>query len=230
MLTQADVAKALPANLKSSATQSLTDLVNNIVADPIVAEEVRNNFISYAGVLKEGKFKTEDYLNAVIYVSYKLMNKTNMDAYCLTFPQRYQTFKANGTSDKDIASYVSAYHKGKLVNLIMEQCLTPTWVLNQDVFQRAINVQLGIMTDTEVSAKVRSDAANSLLTHLKKPEGKDFQVKLEVNESSGMTEMREAMQKMAEQQREMLANGYGIKNITNQAIIEAEPIYDGSKT
>lgn len=230
MLTQADVVKALPANLKSSATQSLTDLVNNIVTDPIVAEDVRNNFISYAGVLKEGKFKTEDYLNAVVYVSYKLMNKTNMDAYCLTFPQRYQSFKANGTSDKDIASYVSAYHKGKLVNLIMEQCLTPTWVLNQDVFQRAINVQLGIMTDVEVSPKVRSDAANSLLTHLKKPEGKDFQLKLEVSESSGMTEMREAMQKMAEQQREMLANGVGIKNITNQAIIEAEPIYDGNKT
>ena len=230
MLTQADLVKALPANLKSSATQSLTDLVNNIVTDPIVAEDVRNNFISYAGVLKEGKFKTEDYLNAVVYVSYKLMNKTNMDAYCLTFPQRYQSFKANGTSDKDIASYVSAYHKGKLVNLIMEQCLTPTWVLNQDVFQRAINVQLGIMTDVEVSPKVRSDAANSLLTHLKKPEGKDFQLKLEVSESSGMTEMREAMQKMAEQQREMLANGVGIKNITNQAIIEAEPIYDGNKT
>ena len=229
MLTQQDVARALPANLKSAATQALTDHINNVVSDPIIAEQVRHNFVSYAFILKEGRFKTEEYLNAVMYVSYKLMGKNNQEAYFLTFPQRHANFLANQTSAKDISSYVSAYHRGKLVNLIMEQVLTPTWVLNQEIFQRAINVQADIMLDPDVSAKVRSDAANSLMTHLKKPEGKDFQISLEVNESSGMTEMREAMAEMAKQQQELLASGAGIKNITHARIIPGEVIENGTK-
>lgn len=223
MLTQQDVARALPASLKVAATQALTDHINNIVSDPVVAEQVRHNFISYAHVLKEGKFKTEEYLNAVVYVGYKLMGKTNHDAYALTFPQRYQNFVAKGTSSKDIASYVSMYHRGKLVNLILEQSLVPTWVLNQELFQKAVNTQAEIMLDPDVSPKVRSDAANSLMTHLKKPETKEFQVSLQVEESSGMTEMREAITKMASIQRELIEGGAGIKTITHARIIEQEP-------
>jgi len=207
MLTKEDVQNALPANLKSAATQALADHINNICNDPIVAEEVRNNFISYAYVLKEGKFKTEDYLSAVMYVSHKLMGMTNQDAYFKTFPNRHANFMANGTSSKDISSYVSAYHKGKLVNLIMEQVLTPTWVLNQELFQKAVNTQAEIMLDPDVSAKVRSDAANSLMTHLKKPETKAAEIKIDLNESSGMNEMREALTNMAKLQQDMLANG-----------------------
>jgi hypothetical protein len=120
-LTRDEIERALPANLKSAATEQLTDLVNNIVNDPIVADQVRENFISYAAVMKDGKFKTEDYLHAVVYVSYKLMGYSNRESYERTFPQRMAKLIANGTAAKDIAAYVSAYHKGKLVNLIMEQ-------------------------------------------------------------------------------------------------------------
>ena len=78
MLTQQEVVKALPANLKSCVTQSLVDNINNISADPLIAEQIRNNYISYTAVLKDGKFKTEDYLSAVAYVSFKLMGYTNL--------------------------------------------------------------------------------------------------------------------------------------------------------
>ena len=67
MLTREMVEKSLPANLKSAATQQLTDQINNIVSDPLIAQQVRDNFISYSSVLKDGKFKTEDYLHAVAY-------------------------------------------------------------------------------------------------------------------------------------------------------------------
>jgi len=221
MLTQNQIEKALPANLKSAATQQLTDMVNNITSDPIIAEQVRDNFISYASVLKDGKFKTEDYLNAVTYVSYKLMGMTNQDAYIKTFPQRYQTLLAKGTNTKDIAAYVSAYNKGKLVNLILEQCLVPSWVLNQDLYQKAINVQADLMLNAN-SEKVRTDAANSLLTHLKKPEGKDFQISIDVNENSGMTELKNALTQLAQSQREAIENGTSPKEIAASRLIEGE--------
>lgn len=204
--TVEDVKKAVPSHIRSNISQSLVDTLNNIANDPIIAEDIRNNFISYSAVLKEGKFKVEDYLNAVAYVSYKLMNNTNEEAYAKTFPQRYSALIAKGTAKKDIASYVSAYNKGKLVNLILEQTLVPSWVLNQDLYQKAINVQADLMQNAQ-SEKVRVEAANSLLTHLGKPKEGSFQISIGEVESSGMREMREMLREVAENQREAIGSG-----------------------
>lgn len=222
MLTKEQVERSLPANLKSAATQPLTDLLNNIAADPLVAEQVRNNFISYTSVLKEGKFKAEDYVHAVAYVSYKLMGYNNQDAYFRTFPQRHTNLVAKGTSAKDISAYVSAYHKGKLVNLIMEQSLVPSWVLNQDLYQKALNVQAELMMDAK-SELVRQQAANSILLHLAKPkESTNFQLNLDVRENSGMTELKDALAKMAQQQQQLIQAGMSTKEVAAATIIEAE--------
>lgn len=222
-LTVDQVAKALPANLKSAATQSLVDMVNNAVADPLVAEQVRNNFLSYTNVLKEGKFKTEDYLNAVTYVSFKLMGYSNQDAYFRTFPARHQALLAKGTTSKDMSAYVAAYHRGKMVNLIMEQSLVPTWVLNQDLYQKALNTQAELMVSS-ASDMVRTTAANSILAHLAKPKDTNFQLKIDVNESSGMNELREALTRMAVQQQELIQAGMSTKEVAAQKIIEGEAI------
>ena len=204
--TVEDVKKAVPSHIRSNITQPLVDTLNNIAADPLIAEDIRNNFVSYSAVLKEGKFKVEDYLNAVAYVSYKIMGNTNEESYAKTFPHRYSALIANGTAKKDIASYVSAYNKGKLVNLILEQTLVPSWVLNQDLYQKAINVQADLMQNAQ-SEKVRVEAANSLLTHLGKPKEGSFQISIGEVESSGMREMREMLREVAENQREAIGSG-----------------------
>lgn len=221
MLTRDQVEQALPANLKNAATQQLTDKINNAVTDPVIAEQVRDNFISYTGVLRDGRFRTDDYLYAVTYVSYKLMGLSNQDAYIRTFPQRYQTLLAKGTSSKDIAAYVSAYNKGKLVNLILEQTLVPTWVLNQDTYQKAVNTQLDLMLNAN-SEKVRCEAANSILTHLKRPEVKSINLNLGVQESSGLTELKSMMRDLAERQKEAIESGTPTGLIAAQPIIDAE--------
>lgn len=221
MLTVDVVAKSLPANLKSAATQQFVDQINNIVTDPIIAEQVRENFISYTKVLQEGKFKTEDYLHAVTYVSFKLMGYSNQDSYFRTFPQRHQALVARGTSAKDIAAYVSAYNKGKLVNLILEQSLVPSWVLNQDAYQKAINTQVELMQNAQ-SEMVRTQAANSLLTHLTKPKEVGPLINFDMRENSGMNELRDLLGKVASKQQEAIRNGTSTKDIANQAIIEGE--------
>lgn len=221
MLTVALVEKALPPNLKSAATQAFVDQINNIVSDPVVAEEVRNNFLSYTKVLQDGKFKTEDYLNAVTYVSFKLMGMSNQDAYFRTFPARHQALVAKGTSAKDIASYVSMYSKGKLVNLIIEQSLVPTWVLNQEAHQKAINVQVDLMTNAQ-SEMVRMQAANSILTHLAKPKEAGPLVNIDMRENSGMGELKDMLVQLATKQRELISNGVSTKEIADQKIIDVE--------
>ena len=222
-ITKELVARALPGNLKSVATDQLADMINQISTDPLIAEQIRDNFLSYTSVLKDGKFKVEDYLNAVAYCSYKLMGDSNQDAYFKTFPQRYANLVAAGRTPKEISSYVAAYAKGQLVNKIMEQTLVPSWVLNQHMYQAALNTQFKIMTDEDVSPKVRSDAADSLLTHLAKPKEAGPLINIDMGETSGMNELKDALSRMAQQQQTLINAGVSTKEIAAQDIVDATP-------
>ena len=222
-ITKELVARALPGNLKSAATDQLADMINQISADPLIAEQIRENFLSYASVLKDGKFKVEDYLNAVAYCSYKLMGDSNQDAYFKTFPQRYANLVAAGRTPKEISAYVSAYAKGQLVNKIMEQTLVPSWVLNQHMYQAALNTQFKLMTNEDVSPKVRSDAADSLLTHLAKPKEAGPLINIDMSETSGMNELKDALARMAQQQQTLINAGVSTKEIAAQDIVDVTP-------
>lgn len=214
--------KTLPSNLRTSATQGMVDMLNNVSNNQQEAELIRENFLGYTAVLSEGKYKTEDYLNAVKYVSFKLMKCSNEEAYVKTFPQRYQRMVKDGVKPKDIGAYVYAYSKNKLVNRIMEQTMVPSWVLNQDIFQEAINTQASLMRDPDVSPKVRSDAANSLLTHLAKPKEAGPLINLDMRDTSGMKEMKELLVRMAQQQQGLIKDGVTAKDIASAVIIDVE--------
>lgn len=196
-------------------------MVNSISSDPQAASTIRENLISYSGVMRDGKFKTEDYVNAVAYVSYKIMGYTNQESYQRTFPSRYQALMARGASSKDISAYVAAYNKNKLVNLILEQTLVPMWVLNQDIYQKAINAQFTLMT-TAKSEKVRSDAANSILTHLKRPEKHQVELDIGVTDSAGMKELKSTLAQLAAQQQEAIKSGTQTQEIAHQQMIDGE--------
>ena len=214
------VIKPVPPNLKNAVTDDLVDRLNAITSDQILTEEVRNNFISYASVLREGKFKLEDYLNAVTYVSHRLNGDTQHDAYFKTFPSRYQNLMALGKTPKEISNYVAMFNKGKLVQKIQEQTLTPAWVLNQDMFQAALNTNYQIMMDEDVSPKVRVEAANSLLTHLQKPKEVTPAVNIDLRESSGLSELKKALGQLATQQQQLIEQGGSTRDVAAQRIVD----------
>lgn len=206
MLTVDQFKDALPAKVKRSVNQELIDRVNATLAQPELYESYRENLVSYTSVMADGRFKIENYIDAVKYVSHKLLGCSNIEAYTKTFPDKYAAFVANGVTAKDIASYVTAYNKGKLVNLIFEQTLVPSYVLNQDLYQRALNVQADLMISAK-SEKVRSDAANSLLTHLKMPETSKVELNVNVKEDSAIAQLRATTLALSETQRQMIAAG-----------------------
>lgn len=218
MLTKAEIITALPPNLKSAVTDQFVDMVNDITQDQQAAEYIRNNFITYTMVLKEGRFKTEDYLNAVAYVSYKHMGLSNQEAFFKVFPNRHAALVAKGTSSKDIAAHVAGYHKGKLVNLIMEKSLVPTWVAYQDVYHKAIAVQADLM-ENAVSEKVRSDAANSILTHLQKPKEAAVALNVDLRENSGMVELANTLRELAQRQQAAIQGGVDARTISGADLI-----------
>jgi hypothetical protein len=205
-LTVEQFRAALPDKVKKSVNQQLVDQVNATLSEPELFEAYRDNLLSYTKVMADGRFKVSEYINAVKYVSHKLMGCTNIDAYSKTFPDKILRFQSEGVSSKDIASYVTAYNKSKLVNLILEQTLIPSYVLNQDLYQKALNVQAELMV-TAKSEKVRSDAANSLLSHLKMPEKQTVELDLTVKEDSSIGQLRQATLELVQQQKLILQAG-----------------------
>lgn len=200
MLTIDQFKSALPDKVKKSINQELIDQINTTLNEPELYEAYRENLLSYTKVMSDGRFKVQEYVSAVKYVSHKLMGCTNIEAYSKTFPDKINRFALQGVSAKDIASYVTAYNKSKLVNLIFEQTLIPSYVLNQDLYQKALNVQAELMVHAH-SEKVRCDAANSLLTHLKMPETQKVELDINVKEDSSIAQLRQATLELARQQR-----------------------------
>lgn len=221
-MTTAEFKSCLPDKLRRSVNQEVIDKVNELLANPDMHEVYRENLLSYSNVLMEGKFKLTGYVDAIKYVSFKLMNMTNQKAFELTFPKKIENWVAREVAPKDIASYVSSYNKSKLVNLILEQSLIPTHILNQDMYQNALNVQAELML-TARSEMVRTTAANSLLTQLKPPELKKIELAVSTTESSAVAELRKATLELAAAQRQAIQAGQmDAQEVAHSQIIEAE--------
>mgnify|MGYP003403111347 CR=1 FL=1 len=198
--------QALPDKVRKTINQELIDQINTTLSDPELYESYRDNLLSYTKVMADGRFKVSGYIDAVRYVSHKLMGCSNIDAYTKTFPDKYARFIQQNVQAKDIASYVTAYNKSKLVNLIFEQTLIPSYVLNQDLYQKALNVQAELMVSSH-SDKVRCDAANSLLTHLKMPETQKVELEIGIKEDSSIAALRATTLELSRQQRLMMQAG-----------------------
>ena len=209
---------ALPAPLRTFATQERARSSIRLLKIHFILENIKENFLTYTNVLQEGKYKMEDYLNAITYVSFKLMGYSNKEAYCRTFPNRYTSLVASGKTDKEISCYVRAFHRGKLVNRIMEQSIIPSWVLNQDAYQEAINKSVQLMR-TARSEKVQAMAADSLLRHLTKPEVAETPlINIDMRQGSGLDELRSAITSLAQKQKELIQTGMPTKDIAEQKL------------
>ena len=110
----------------------------------------------------------------------------------------------------------------KLVNLVYEQAIVPTHILNQDKFQAAINTQFYLMNNA-ASAKVRSDAANSLLSHLKQPENKQINLNIGVQETDYIKQLQDQVYALATAQKVAIdSNISNAKQVAESRIIQAE--------
>lgn len=198
--------KSLPSKYKRNVNDDLLEHINTILDHPELYDDYRNNFLTYISVIQDGKYKLDDYLNAIKYCTHKLMGESNIDSFVKTFPNRYQSMIAKGYTAKEMSAHVAMYNKNKLVNTILEQSMIPTWVLNQDLYQKAINVQADLMLNA-MSEKVRSDAANSLLVHLKPPEVRKVELDVGIKQNDEIEALRNITAELASQQRRMIEAG-----------------------
>ena len=202
MVLELETVKSLvPKGTRNNITEGLMTTINSMCAEDGAdfAEAYSENFISYIGVLKSSKYRITDYMNAVKYVSYKLMENSNIDSYIMTFPDRYKRLRekyASLGSEEEIrakiTNYVTAYNKNELVNKILEQTLVPTHILNANHHQHAINVLVDLMMNATTD-KVRASAADSVIQATRAPENSKIQV--DIGLSAEAKEQNESVMK-----------------------------------
>lgn len=224
MITVEQLKSALPVRMGKSVNDALVARLNEMIADPDACDNFRDNFISYAHVAQSGKYSLEDYVNAVMYVSYKLMDLSNTEAFKRVFPKKMERYKREGKTDKDISSFITAYNKTKLVNQIFEQTMVPVHVYNQGLFQEALNRQAWLMRNAK-REDVQQKAADSLISALQTPTTSKIQLDIGVKESSVISQLRQVADNMANTQREQIVSGQRTaRDVAESKIIEGEAI------
>lgn len=215
------IKKLLPAKFKNLAP-NIEKQIQDMLDDPHNCELYRDNLIGYTQVLKEGKYKIQDYINAVKYVSFQHMGCTNIDCYMKTFPDRYKRLLMQGASEKTISAYVAGYHSTKLVKTVLDQSLMPLHLSHRDTFLKAVKTQADLMT-TAKSDKVRCDAADSIMRHLKAPESIKTELDIGIKSNPIIDQLAQATQMLVNQQKAALASGATtLKDIGKANILQAD--------
>lgn len=223
-LTIESLKATMPSRQKANITKGLVKELNNLISEPEHRDFFRQNILGYTDVLKDPKTTLPGYIKAVKYVSYKLMGMTNQDAWMRTFPERFDALTLRNAKPEYIRSLVCAYNKGQLVNKILEQTMIPTWVLNQDVYQKGVNVLADLMV-TAVSEKVRSDSASSLLQHLAVPVASKLSVDVTMTEDESIKDLRKAMTDLVRDQQDAIRAGTrDARQIAESVIVEGESV------
>lgn len=207
MISKEQLLTIVPPKIRNTISDKVVDDINNLLNDEGLSTAFKENLISYTSVLSEGRYTLEEYINAVKYVSFKAMGDTCKAAYCKVFPDRYNKWISNNLDDSRISSYISIYNKTKLVNSITERMLVPSWVLNQDIYQKAINTQAEIMCNPRASFTARSKAADSLLNALKRPEEQKIDLSVTQKDSESMLDLKASLKALVIQQQKLINSG-----------------------
>ena len=204
VLTKGQLQASMPKKFRHNVTDEMISFINSTEGDEF-RDVYKENLIGFASVIEGGRYKMADYINAVKFVSYKLIGDTNTIAYAKTFPDRYQRLVDKNTPMKTISSFSTAYNKGDLVHRILERTLVPVHILNMDIHQEAINTQADLMR-TAKSETVRQKAAECLIMQLKAPEASKIEVDVTYSNSS-IDDLRETTRALAQQQLKMIQSG-----------------------
>lgn len=225
-MTESMLNTLLPKRATLAVRERFADMINHAVnaTDEYLSGYLMENIVGLLDCLKEGnKVDYKGYVNAARYLTYRQAGYSMVKSYSLTFPARVLRLEEDGYTRDYLATVASVYNRNKLVVAMQAQMLVPTHVMYQDVYHQAIVTQSELMLDKSVSPKVRSDAANSLMTHLKTPEVKQHEVSIKTNESNVLEQFKDAMAMMASQQKTLIDKGQAtVVDVANQTIYEQE--------
>jgi len=202
-------------------TPAIVLKIKELVNDHDMADEYRSRLVTFTSVLKSGKYKLDQYINAVHFVTNRISGMSQKDAYELVFPEKIAKWKAEGRSVHRISSNISTYAQTDLVIKIYEQSMIPTHIINAGLFQQALNTAAEIMISSK-SDIARVQAINTILSNTKAPEVAKIELDVGVKQSDSIDALAKATQALAIEQSRAIEAGIAVKKIAESVIVEAE--------
>lgn len=206
MVTEEEVKAVLPAKFNKYINKKLLDKLNGITTDPEHARQFRNNFLSYSNVARDKRINLADYESAITFITYKQAGEADIDAYKYAFPEKVIQVNNGEIPASRLHRYARTYARDPLVVSLLEQSYIPVWLVNQDIYQQAIN-RLAWLMQNSSSEKVQADSANSILTHLQKPRDLVNNVNIDLGGGSGLADLARAMKELASTQIKAIEGG-----------------------
>ena len=220
-LTLDFVKGAVPKKCRHAVTQEFVDGLNKAMKSSSEGEIFVENFITYSNVINEGKFGLSEYVDAVKFVSLKLLGHTNVSAYKKVFPERWMRLEREGIKAKD--DFAQKYNSNLLVTKIYQQTIVPTWVLNAPLHQKALSELGRMIDDPSVRGMTRVKACEAILNYTKQPEVVESKVQISIGQSDTISELREVTAKLANTLKQGLEEGkHSLRSISEQQIVDAE--------
>lgn len=223
VLSEEQFKEALPKGFKRGVPAEVLDDINNMLAKGEEGRIFKEHLIDHTHLLMEGKFSLDQYVSAVKFVSYRIMNHTQRRAYEMTFPEKMADWMSRGVPENTISSYVASYNKSKLVVMVTEATLVPFHVLNQGYRQEALLKEVKLMRgqasgNAKVGAMVQHLAAAKILDILEPPEKTQTELDMKVKESESTVALQSELAKLAAAQRSYLDAGGDLKTVAETPI------------
>ena len=205
-ITREDLKLTMQPAFVAKIPDEAIEQINTLINDPDMGDFYHENMVTYQKILSEGRYKTEHYLNAIKYCSHIVKGDTQKEAYTHTFPDRIKYWDTIGKVQKDRANLISAYQASQLVQKILSQAMVPVWLMNQDLYQKALNTQVELMQGSN-SDMVRHLAAKTVLETLKRPEEAKLSIDINQKETTFMRELKDAVQDLVIAQKRGIESG-----------------------
>jgi len=206
--------------------QDTVDFINEAETNELVVDEFRENFLTYSKVLNEGKFTLKQYVNAVKFTTYKMLDYNDSEAFILTFPEKYDRLKVDYAHDDEkfrrlISSYANRFKSSKLVVQIMQQTIVPSYIYNAPLFQEALLEATKIMKHSK-SDIARVNAIAQILNHTKAPEEQNVNLNIGLKDNETVSDLRDMVEELSDKQREMMKQGVSPAEIAQMKILPAK--------
>jgi len=202
---------SLPKHIRDYTTQETYEkVVGMLNGDAELKRQVAQN----VKLIEEGDgIRLDELVKATAFVTFRLQGMNNKEAWSEVFPELAYKY-SDQFGARGVPQRAKAYANSRLVVKLMEHSIIPSWIRNHGAYQEAVDTQLDLMRNAH-SETVRQKAADSLMTHLAKPEKGVPQVQIEVNETSGLNEIKEMLDSLAMNQRKSIIEGTPVKDITD---------------
>jgi len=210
----------VPNSISDEALRKAVEDINNVEDEcDLPVGSFKEKVFAYSGLIKKGR-TLNDLINALKFCSLKLIpGMTNIKAWKIVFPERWEALKAKGKEDK-VDAHVAMYNTNDIVVELDKMLILPPYVEYMAYFHESVKKTRELMygissTGKKVSPHVEFLAAAKLWEMTKMPEDNVIELRMGLNEESLSIQKQlfNQLRENAELQKKKLENGADIVEV-----------------